>query len=60
MKKRVKTYTIGAVAEMYDIHPQTLLSFMNAKGCFNRRRSVGNTRLYKDGDYRAPSKLSFR
>jgi hypothetical protein len=24
MKKRVKTYTISAVAELYDIHPQTL------------------------------------
>ena len=24
MKKRVKSYTISAVAEMFDIHPQTL------------------------------------
>jgi MerR family transcriptional regulator/heat shock protein HspR len=24
MKKKLKTYTISAVAELYDIHPQTL------------------------------------
>ena len=24
MKRKVKTYTISAVAELYDIHPQTL------------------------------------
>ena len=49
MKKRVKTYTISAVAEMYDIHPQTLRLY-EREGLLKPSRSVGNTRLYEDSD----------
>lgn len=49
MKKRVKTYTISAVAEMYDIHPQTLRLY-EREGLLKPSRSDGNTRLYSDGD----------
>ena len=49
MKKRVKTYTISAVAEMYDIHPQTLRLY-EREGLLKPSRSDGNTRLYSDTD----------
>lgn len=49
MKKRVRTYTISAVAEMYDIHPQTLRLY-EREGLLKPSRSVGNTRLYEDAD----------
>ena len=49
MKKRVRTYTISAVAEMYDIHPQTLRLY-EREGLLKPSRSVGNTRLYEDTD----------
>jgi len=49
MKKRVKTYTISAVAELYDIHPQTLRLY-EREGLLAPSRSVGNTRLYEDRD----------
>jgi MerR family transcriptional regulator/heat shock protein HspR len=49
MKKRVKTYTISAVAEMYDIHPQTLRLY-EREGLLKPSRSDGNTRLYEDSD----------
>ncbi|MFN6963525.1 MAG: heat shock protein transcriptional repressor HspR [Pyrinomonadaceae bacterium] len=49
MKKRVKTYTISAVAEMYDIHPQTLRLY-EREGLLKPSRSDGNTRLYSDQD----------
>ena len=49
MKKRVKTYTISAVAELYDIHPQTLRLY-EREGLLKPSRSIGNTRLYEDGD----------
>ena len=49
MKKRVKTYTISAVAEMYDIHPQTLRLY-EREGLLKPSRSDGNTRLYSDED----------
>src|SRR6476469_2567748 len=49
MKKKVKTYTISAVAELYDIHPQTLRLY-EREGLLEPSRSVGNTRLYEDGD----------
>ena len=48
-KQRVKTYTISAVAEMYDIHPQTLRLY-EREGLLKPSRSVGNTRLYADTD----------
>jgi MerR family transcriptional regulator, heat shock protein HspR len=49
MKKRVRTYTISAVAELYDIHPQTLRLY-EREGLLTPSRSVGNTRLYEDAD----------
>src|SRR4051812_39952438 len=49
MKKKVKTYTISAVAELYDIHPQTLRLY-EREGLLKPSRSVGNTRLYEDSD----------
>ncbi len=49
MKKRVRTYTISAVAELYDIHPQTLRLY-EREGLLLPSRSVGNTRLYEDSD----------
>jgi len=49
MKKRVKTYTISAVAEMYEIHPQTLRLY-EREGLLTPSRSDGNTRLYADSD----------
>jgi len=49
MKKRTKTYTISAVAEMYDIHPQTLRLY-EREGLLKPSRSEGNTRLFTDED----------
>jgi MerR family transcriptional regulator/heat shock protein HspR len=49
MKKRVKTYTISAVAEMFEIHPQTLRMY-EREGLLKPSRSEGNTRLYEDSD----------
>jgi MerR family transcriptional regulator/heat shock protein HspR len=49
MKKKVRTYTISAVAEMYDIHPQTLRLY-EREGLLKPSRSDGNTRLYEDSD----------
>ena len=48
-KKKIKTYTISAVAELYDIHPQTLRLY-EREGLLKPSRSVGNTRLYEDSD----------
>ncbi|HQU83202.1 MAG TPA: helix-turn-helix transcriptional regulator [Pyrinomonadaceae bacterium] len=49
MKKKTKTYTISAVAELYEIHPQTLRLY-EREGLLKPSRSVGNTRLYTDTD----------
>lgn len=49
MKKKVKTYTISAVAELFDIHPQTLRLY-EREGLLKQSRSEGNTRLYEDAD----------
>lgn len=49
MKKRIKTYTISAVAELYEIHPQTLRLY-EREGLLKPSRSVGNTRNYTDDD----------
>ena len=49
MKKRIKTYTISAVAELYDIHPQTLRLY-EREGLLKPSRTEGNTRLYTDED----------
>ena len=49
MKKGIRTYTISAVAELYDIHPQTLRLY-EREGLLKPSRSVGNTSLYEDAD----------
>jgi MerR family transcriptional regulator, heat shock protein HspR len=49
-KTRTKAgYTISAVAEMYDVHPQTLRLY-EREGLLGPSRSVGNTRLYTQED----------
>ncbi|HMK29523.1 MAG TPA: helix-turn-helix transcriptional regulator [Terriglobales bacterium] len=49
-KKRGKgAYMISAVAEMYDIHPQTLRLY-EREGLLKPSRTEGNTRLYTDED----------
>jgi len=42
-------YMISAVAEQYQIHPQTLRLY-EREGLLKPSRSEGNTRLYTDGD----------
>ena len=42
-------YMISAVAEQYEIHPQTLRLY-EREGLLTPSRSEGNTRLYTDGD----------
>src|SRR6059058_3984680 len=49
MKKRAKTFTISAVAEEFDVHPQTLRMY-EREGLLKPSRSDGNTRLFTDGD----------
>src|SRR5438045_8196016 len=49
MKKRAKTFTISAVAEEFDVHPQTLRLY-EREGLLKPSRSEGNTRLYTDTD----------
>ena len=49
-KRKTKgAYMISAVAEMYDIHPQTLRLY-EREGLLRPSRSDGNTRLYTDED----------
>jgi MerR family transcriptional regulator/heat shock protein HspR len=49
MRKRAKTFTISAVAEEFDLHPQTLRLY-EREGLLKPSRSDGNTRLYTDAD----------
>src|SRR5688572_25069899 len=49
MKRKGGTYTISAVAETYDVHPQTLRLY-EREGLIKPSRSQGNTRLYTDTD----------
>ena len=49
MRQKLRTYTISAVAELYDIHPQTLRMY-EREGLLKPSRSLGNTRLYTDAD----------
>jgi MerR family transcriptional regulator/heat shock protein HspR len=49
MKRKVKTYTISAVAELYELHPQTLRLY-EREGLIKPSRSEGNTRFYTDED----------
>ena len=50
-KRREKGYTISAVAETYDIHPQTLRLY-ERQGLLKPSRSKGNTRYYTESDLR--------
>ena len=47
--RKVRTYTISAVAAHYDVHPQTLRLY-EREGLLKPSRSDGNTRLYTDDD----------
>ena len=47
--KSKAAYMISAVAEQYDIHPQTLRLY-EREGLLAPSRSEGNTRLYTDED----------
>ena len=49
MKRKAHTYTISAVADQYEIHPQTLRLY-EREGLLKPSRSEGNTRLYTDSD----------
>ena len=49
MKKKVRTYTISAVAELFEVHPQTLRLY-EREGLLKPSRSEGNTRLFTDED----------
>ena len=49
MRKRAKTFTISAVAEEFEVHPQTLRLY-EREGLLKPSRSEGNTRLYTDAD----------
>ncbi len=48
-KKRKGFYTIGMVARMYNIHPQTLRLY-EREGLIKPQRTAGNNRLYTDED----------
>jgi MerR family transcriptional regulator/heat shock protein HspR len=48
-KKSKAAYMISAVAEQYQIHPQTLRLY-EREGLLKPSRSDGNTRLYTDDD----------
>jgi MerR family transcriptional regulator, heat shock protein HspR len=47
--KSKAAYMISAVAEQYQLHPQTLRLY-EREGLLKPSRSEGNTRLYTDGD----------
>ena len=49
MIKKEARFTIGAVANMYEIHPQTLRSY-EREGLLKPSRTEGNTRLYGGED----------
>jgi MerR family transcriptional regulator/heat shock protein HspR len=48
-KKSRAGYMISAVAELYQLHPQTLRLYERV-GLLKPSRSQGNTRLYTEGD----------
>ncbi len=49
-KKQTRVgYMISSVAEMYELHPQTLRMY-ERHGLITPSRSEGNTRLYTEGD----------
>ncbi len=48
-ERRKGVYMISAVAELYDIHPQTLRLY-EREGLLRPSRTEGNTRVYTDAD----------
>jgi MerR family transcriptional regulator/heat shock protein HspR len=48
-RKKQGAYMISSVAEMYEIHPQTLRLY-EREGLLKPSRTEGNTRLYTDED----------
>lgn len=48
-KQRRRLYMISVVAEMFDVHPQTLRAY-EREGLLRPSRTDGNTRLYSDDD----------
>ena len=50
-QRKKGTYMISAVAELYEIHPQTLRMY-EREGLLRPSRSGGNTRQYTDSDLR--------
>src|SRR3954471_6883550 len=48
-RKKEGAYMISAVAEMYEIHPQTLRLY-EREGLLKPSRTEGNTRLYTEED----------
>lgn len=48
-RRKQGAYMISSVAEMYDIHPQTLRLY-EREGLLKPSRTEGNTRLYTDED----------
>ncbi|MBI2217362.1 MAG: helix-turn-helix transcriptional regulator [Candidatus Rokubacteria bacterium] len=49
-------YMIGVVAEMLDVHPQTL-RFYEKKGLVRPSRTVGRTRMYSEEDVEELARL---
>ena len=49
VKKRAVGYTISAVANKYQIHPQTLRTY-EREGLLKPARTQGNTRVYRGKD----------
>ncbi len=48
-REKRRRYPISVVAEMFDVHPQTLRTY-EREGLIRPARSQGNTRLYSDED----------
>lgn len=48
-KKKKPYYMISVVAEMFDVHPQTLRTY-EREGLIRPARTHGNTRLYSEED----------
>jgi len=48
-RSKAATYMISAVAELYEVHPQTLRLY-EREGLLKPSRSEGNTRLYTQED----------
>ncbi len=49
VKKKTVGYTISAVANKYQIHPQTLRTY-EREGLLRPARTQGNTRVYRGKD----------